>query len=273
MAMFGVAIVVMIATRRESVCRSRRRLFVGLASMAAGGRCSPGWSTATGSGASPCRPDCWPWPDCWPGPRDLSGCADMGAAGDEHLRRPRARGRDARAIPLGARPRRGSRGAAYCQLVRAGQRGVLLRPRARRWGPAWRQPSSRGGLVGGGHAVRHRLSRADEPPDQRATGAPAVEESSARRVPGGGARATRGHAHAHRRGVRVDGRRRARVCRCRGRSRRGAGCCSGCSPRDRWSAVSSMAWSEVVGPVAHRVTWWTCAMFAGLLPLLWVPGC
>ena len=29
---------------------------------------------------------------------------------------------------------------------------------------------------------------------------------------------------------------------------------------------------EVAGPVAHRVTWWTCAMFAGLLPLLWVPG-
>ncbi len=29
---------------------------------------------------------------------------------------------------------------------------------------------------------------------------------------------------------------------------------------------------EVTGPVAQRVSWWTFAMFAGLLPLLWVPG-
>ncbi|MBK6885850.1 MAG: MFS transporter [Tetrasphaera sp.] len=29
---------------------------------------------------------------------------------------------------------------------------------------------------------------------------------------------------------------------------------------------------EVAGPVANRVSWWTLAMFAGLVPLLWVPG-
>lgn len=29
---------------------------------------------------------------------------------------------------------------------------------------------------------------------------------------------------------------------------------------------------DVSGAVAHRMTWWTFAMFVGLLPLMWVPG-